>query len=74
MTERHKIENRIDLKEAIRLLPDRLRLTVVMYAVGMTQREIGEELGVNQSTVQRRLENAFSLMKNASKQGSCETG
>lgn len=65
MTERHKIENRIDLKEAIRLLPDRLRLTVVMYSVGMTQREIGEELGIDQRTVGRRLENAFNLLKNA---------
>lgn len=65
MTERQKIENRIDLKAAIRLLPDRLRLTVAMYAVGMTQREIAEELGINQSTVHRRLEIAFNLMKNA---------
>jgi RNA polymerase sigma factor (sigma-70 family) len=65
MTERDKIENRIDLKEAIRLLPDRLRLTVVMYSVGMTQAEIAEELGINQRTAGRRLEKAFDLLKNA---------
>lgn len=63
MTERNKIENRIDLKEAIRLLPDRLRLTVVMYAVGMTQAEIAEELGISQRGVGKRLEKAFDLLK-----------
>lgn len=63
MQELHTQELNLDLKQAVGRLPDRLRLTVLLYAVGMTQREIGEELGKSQRCIGKRLEKAFNLLK-----------
>ena len=67
MTDKHVIENNLDLYQAVGRLPDRLRLTVVMFALGMTQREIADELGVSQPVICERLENAKDVLKDLSK-------
>jgi RNA polymerase sigma factor (sigma-70 family) len=61
-TQDHMAE--IDLRQALRELPDELRLIVTLrYFGGMDATEIGRALGMPSSTVRTRLRRAFGLLR-----------
>jgi len=53
----------LDLEMAVSKLPDDLREVVLLVAEGYTQEEIGETLGLSQSTVSRRWGEAVSILR-----------
>jgi DNA-directed RNA polymerase specialized sigma24 family protein len=65
MTEQTTLEDNLDLMKAVQLLPEHLRGAVILWSLGYTQDEIARRSGVHQTTVMRRLENAFNLLKHA---------
>ncbi|MHB8962003.1 MAG: sigma factor-like helix-turn-helix DNA-binding protein [Saccharofermentanales bacterium] len=58
-----RIDEYIDLKDAIATLPTRQRRAVVLYSLGMTQAEIAGELQITQSAVSQLLEKAVVTYK-----------
>ena len=54
-----RIDEYIDLSDAIAALPTRQRRAVYLYSLGMTQCEIAEELGIAQKNVHDLLEKAY---------------
>lgn len=60
-----RIDEYIDLNDAIAALPTRQRRAVYLYSLGMTQAEIAGELNCDQATVSRILEKAFDFVKSA---------
>lgn len=59
-----RIDEYIDLNDAIAALPTRQRRAVYLYSLGMTQAEIAYELQITQQGVSRLLENAVISCKN----------
>lgn len=59
-----RIDEYIDLQDAIATLPTRQRRVVYLYSLGMTQMEIAEELEITQQGVSQLLENAVVSCKN----------
>ena len=59
-----RIDDYIDLQDAIAALPTRQRRAVFLYSLGMTQCEIAEELGITQQSAQELLQRALVSMKN----------
>lgn len=56
--------NKLDLKKALALLPERERKIVTLrYFMGKTQTEISEEVGISQAQVSRLEKNALKEMK-----------
>ena len=56
--------NKLDLKKALALLPERERKVVTLrYFMGKTQTEISEEVGISQAQVSRLEKNALKEMK-----------
>lgn len=56
--------NKLDLKKALALLPERERKIVTLrYFMGKTQAEISEEVGISQAQVSRLEKNALKEMK-----------
>lgn len=56
--------NKLDLKKALALLPERERRIVTLrYFMGRTQTEISEEVGISQAQVSRLEKNALKEMK-----------
>ena len=54
-----RIDDYIDLNDAIAALPLKQRRAVWLYSLGMTQVEIAEDLGISQKSVSILLNNAF---------------
>ena len=54
-----RIDDYIDLQDAIAALPLKQRRAVWLYSLGMTQVEIAEDLGISQKSVSILLNNAF---------------
>ncbi|MHB0967408.1 MAG: sigma-70 family RNA polymerase sigma factor [Bellilinea sp.] len=59
-----RIDEYIDLNDAIAALPTRQRRAVYLYSLGMTQTEIADELQITQQGVSRLLEKAVTTCKN----------
>jgi RNA polymerase sigma factor (sigma-70 family) len=57
------VEALIDVKEAMSALTPKQRQVLDLWLQGHTQRDIGERLGIIQSSVCRRLQNAFATMR-----------
>jgi RNA polymerase sigma factor (sigma-70 family) len=51
------VENKIDVERAIGRLSRREAAVLYLWVTGYTQEEIGEAMGVNQSTISRILAN-----------------
>lgn len=60
-----RLDEYIDLWDAVDALPPKCKSVMLMYSIGMTQVEIAEYLGVCQSTVCRILKRATNILKNA---------
>ena len=58
-----RIDEYIDLQDAIAALPTRQRRAVYLYSLGMTQCEIADELGIAQKNVSVLLNKAFENIK-----------
>ena len=57
-----KLDDYMDLAQALTALTPKQRRAALLYAQGYTQNEIGEMMGLAQSTVCELLENTFSVM------------
>ena len=55
----------IDMKRAMTELTPKQREALDLWLQGYTQKEIGERLGITHSSVCRRLQNAFAMMRMA---------
>ena len=51
------------MAEAVPLMTDQQRDCLRLYLAGMTQAEVGEELGIDQSRVARHVVNALGIVK-----------
>ncbi len=58
-----RIDDYIDLQDAIAALPPKQRRAVWLYSLGMTQVEIAEELQITQQGVSKLLEKAIVTCK-----------
>lgn len=58
-----RIDEYIDLNEAIAALPTRQRRAVFLYSLGMTQVEIAEDMGITHQAVSRLFEKAVISCK-----------
>ena len=58
-----KLDDYMDLAQALTALTPKQRRAALLYAQGFTQNEIGEMMGVDQSNISRLLENVFINMK-----------
>jgi RNA polymerase sigma factor (sigma-70 family) len=56
------LDDAIDMEAAIDTLTERQRDTLALWLLGYTQQEIAEKMGVNQSTVSRRLGRAVHIL------------
>jgi RNA polymerase sigma factor (sigma-70 family) len=61
------IDQSIDIERALACLTAKQREAVTLAMQGYTQAEIAEMLGINQSSVNRRLQSAYDCIKTASK-------
>ena len=57
-----KLDDYMDLENALAALTPKQRRAALLYAQGFTQCEIGEMMGLAQSTVCELLENTFFVM------------
>ena len=57
-----KLDDYMDLASALTALTPKQRRAVLLYAQGFTQCEIGEMMGLAQSTISELLEFSFLLM------------
>lgn len=58
-----RLDDYIDLRDAIATLPTRQRRVVFLYSLGMTQCEIASELQITQPAVSQLLEKAKTTYK-----------
>lgn len=58
-----RIDEYIDLRDAINALPTRQRRAIFLYSLGMTQCEIAEDMGIAQQNVSKLLTKAFENMR-----------
>lgn len=65
LEQRDHIDDMLDLRDAVGKLPHRSRLILELWMEGYTQAEIGEKMGIHQSSIRRRLEKLFEVLKNA---------
>ena len=68
-----RLDDYIDLQDAIAALPPRQRRAVVLYSLGMTQTEIAIELQITQQAVSKLYQSAIDSLKEVVKTASCAT-
>jgi len=62
--EKQEIETIVDVEAAIDKLSDDLRLPLLWYYTGYTQREIGEALEITKQSVNERIQKAIEFLHN----------
>lgn len=64
MTEVEKCELKFDMDLVLAALPETHRRAALLFMRGYTQQEVARELGVNQSTISRWLEQFRTSFRN----------
>ena len=68
-----RLDDYIDLRDALTTLPPKQRRVVFLYSLGMTQCEIAMELQITQQMVSKLLENAYQNIREVVNRASCGT-
>jgi RNA polymerase sigma factor (sigma-70 family) len=58
-----EIEDNYEIKDLVARLPEQQRRAIILFAYGLTQKEIGEQMGISQQTVKRLLEKGLKNLR-----------